>query len=397
MDTNNTDLSSLKIDRSVHKRDDNPRKKQLYKFGYISVILLLILFAAMKAWDRYMDKSIEVKTTEAVIQLPSSEGSSLTASGYIVAQRKAAVASKGTGRLVYLGVVEGDAVKKEQIIARLDDSDIKAQLAQAEANLKLSMADFKDAERGLNRQRALLKSGSTTEEAVDAAEAKYQRVLANIEISKASIQSAKVSLENMLVRAPFNGTVLTKDADVGEVVSPLSGSATSRAAVVTMADMSSLQAEVDVSESNIQRISPNQECKIILDAYPSVEYEGYVTKIVPTADRSKATVLVKVAFKNYDRHVLPEMSAKVSFYTKESNESRKNEKPVLLVPSSAVRVNGEKKTVFIIKNNVAEESVISTGRQFGSNYEVLSGLSGGEKIVDSPSDNIKDGTKIKIK
>ncbi len=213
---------------------------------------------------------------------------------------------------------------------------IKAQLDQAKANLKLSEADLKDAETSYNRQKELMRANATSQESVDVAEARYLRVLANIELMKAGVAGAEVAMENMLIRAPFDGTVLTKNADVGEIVAPLAASASSKAAVVTLADMSSLQVETDVSESNIERIVLNQTCEIVLDAYPDRRYPGFVAKIVPTADRSKATVMVKVGFKDYDSRVLPEMSAKVLFMMESNKKVDVEEKDVLVVPTSSI-------------------------------------------------------------
>jgi len=331
-----------------------------------------------------------------VLRSPSESNAILTASGYVVAQRKASVASKGTGRLIYLGVVEGDKVKKNEIIARLDDSDIKAQLDQAKANLKLSEAELKDAERSYNRQKELLISNATSQEAVDIAEARYLRVLANIELMKAGVVGAEVAMENMLIRAPFDGTVLTKNADVGEIVAPLAASASSKAAVVTMADMKSLQVETDVSESNIERIVMNQTCEIILDAYPDRRYPGYVAKIVPTADRSKATVMVKVGFKDYDSRVLPEMSAKVMFMMETGKKVDVEEKAVLVVPTSSVKKKDNKIIVYTVKEGKIEETIINIGRQFDIYTEVTSGLSEGDRVVETINEKIKDGVKVKV-
>ncbi len=213
----------------------------------------------------------------------------LTASGYVVAQRKAAIASKATGRIVYLGVVEGDRVTKNEIIARLEDADMRAAVEQARATLRVNQADLNDAQRSYDRQKTLLAKNLSTQAEFDAAEAQLQRVAANIEVAKAGVAAAEVALENTLIRAPFDGTVLTKDADLGEMVVPMAASAGSKSAVVTIADMTSLQVEADVSESNIEHVTNHQPCEITLDAYPGARYEGYVDKIVPTADRSKAT------------------------------------------------------------------------------------------------------------
>lgn len=394
MEPNKPNLSDLKINRSGERYDSSMALKKRLKLIAYLVLIVVIVIAGYIIINGLIDKSIEVNTIKVSLTYPSESNAVLTASGYVVAQRQASVASKGTGRLVFLGVVEGDEVKKDQVIARLEDSDIKAQLEQAKANLKLAQADLFESESYLARQKKLFKSGFTTEEFLETAEARYQRVLANIEIAKAGVFAAEVAMENMIIRAPFNGTVLSKNADVGEIVAPLSASTTSKAAVVTIADMSSLQLEADVSESNIQRISANQNCEIILDAYPNIRYPGFIDKIVPTADRSKATVLVKVGFKEYDYRVLPEMRAKVLFLSVNKNVEKENN-PVLLVPTSAILESNNKKVVFVVKDGVAFETIITTGRIFGSDIEIISGLLEGETIIEKINEKIKDGVKVK--
>ncbi|MHB1687601.1 MAG: efflux RND transporter periplasmic adaptor subunit [Ignavibacteriaceae bacterium] len=395
METKNADLSSLKIDRSEKQNVSGPNNK-LYKTLGIIFLIAVIFLGVYFILSPLFGSAVEVKITEAVLQSPSQSSAELIASGYVVAQRKAAVASKGTGRLLYLGVVEGDKVKKGQIIAKLEDSDVKAQLEGAKANLEFNKAGLKDTENSYNRLKALFKSGSASQSDLDAAEAKYKQVLASIDIAKANVDAAEVAVENTIIRAPFDGTVLTKDADVGEIVAPLGASINSKGAVVTIADMSSLQVEADVSESNIEKISPNQNCDIILDAYSGYSYPGYVTKIVPTADRTKATVMVKVAFKKYDSRVLPEMSAKVMFLTNSGMQNLSNEKPVLVVPGTAVSNRGGKHVVYTVKDGKAEEISVSTGRQLGSYVEIKSGLANGDKVIETITDKIKDGTKVKV-
>ena len=374
-----------------------PINSKLIKNFLYFLLVTVVVVAAYFIYQKVNDNSIIVEQYTVGLSFPSDSDALLTASGYIVAQRKASVASKGTGRLIYLGVVEGDAVVKDQVIARLEDEDIKAQLLQAKATLKLYEAELKEAEKYFNRQKSLFKTGSTTEELLESAEARYEKALANIDVAKAIIKASEVALENMLIRAPFNGTVLTKNADVGEIVTPISGSATSKSAVVTLADMKSLQVETDVSESNIQKIKLNQKCDIFLDAYPNLKYAGYVAKIVPTADRSKATVLVKVGFFTYDDKVLPEMSAKVNFLLEKKEETNNDNKPILMVPISSVRESGKMKIVYTIKEDMARQNIITTGRQFGDMIEVVSGLEEGNKIISKLNDNIKEKTKVKIK
>ncbi|MBK7979593.1 MAG: efflux RND transporter periplasmic adaptor subunit [Ignavibacteriae bacterium] len=328
----------------------------------------------------------------AVLQSNAQSNAVLTASGYVVAQRKAAIASKGTGRLVYLGVVEGDKVKTDQIIARLENNDINAQLEQAKANLKLNEASLLEAENTFKRETQLFNSGLSSQSALDAAQANYYKVLASIDVAKATVLSAEVSMENTVIRAPFDGTVLTKNADVGEIVAPLAASVNSKSAVVTIADMTSLQVEADVSESNIEKIEPNQDCQITLDAYPNVNYAGYVAKIVPTGDRGKATVMVKVGFKNYDNKVLPEMSAKVLFLRDAMKSEIEEKKPNLVIPKSAIMEN----TVYKIRDTKAYKVNITTGKDFGTYIEVTSGLQSGDEVIENLTSDIKEGTKVKI-
>ncbi len=397
METKNADLSSLRIDRSNQLKNPEQRGRIIKIVGTTigMVVLLLVIYFG---WKSFTSPAIEVKLVTATLQSPSQTNAVLTASGYIVAQRKAAVASKGTGRLVYQGVVEGDRVQKNQVIARIDDSDIRAQLEQAKANLKMVEAELKDSENNFNRFKDLLKSGSTTQMEVDAAESRYNRVLASIDVAKALLQGAEVAMENTLIRAPFNGTVLTKNADVGEVVAPLGAGANSKAAVVLMADMTSLQAEIDVSESNIEKINIDQDCEIRLDAYSDKAYPGYVAKIVPTADRSKATVMVKVGFKNYDQRVLPEMSAKVIFLNESSkNKNIEDAKQILVIPAGSVVNRNNNKVVYIVRDEKAVEVQVTLGRELGSYIEIKSGLMNGDKIIETVDDKITDGVKVTIK
>lgn len=388
METKNTDLSALRIDSGHRSYNPSKRKTAYYVAGTAAALLLLSFFLK----DALFNPAIQVKLTSATIQSSSQTNAVLTASGYVVAQRKAAVASKGTGRLVYLGFVEGDKVKKDQIIARLEDSDIKAQLAQARANLKVYEADLKEAESSYRRNQSLLKANASTQLELEAAEARYLRVLASIELAKAQVTSAEVALENTLIRSPFDGTILTKNADVGEIVAPLGAGMNSKSAVVTLADMTSLQVDTDVSESNIQRIGAGQNCEITLDAYPGQSYAGYIAKIVPTADRAKATVLVKVGFNKYDDKVLPEMSAKVTFLSRDA--AKNTEKPALVIPASAAVKRNGRDVVFIFSDGKAASKDISIGRKFSGYVEITSGLNDGDKVIDNPAENITDGAKV---
>ena len=390
MDSKNADLSSLKIDRSDNKENKNKSKYFIY-----AIVVIIVIVAGYFVVGSFTKSAIEVKLTTVMKQSPAKSNAVLTASGYVVAQREASVSSKGTGVLEYLGVVEGDKVKRGQIIARLDDRDIEAQLDEAKSNLQFYKAQVKEVENNYNREKELFERGLSSQQSLDQAEANYKTLLANINIAEARIRAAEVALENMIIRAPFDGTVLTKNAEVGEIVAPFGASTTSRAAVVTIADMTSLMVETDVSESNIEKIKQDSDCEIVLDAYPDKSYQGFVFKIVPTADRSKATVLVKVGFKNYDSRVLPEMSAKVSFLS-EKKEGEENQLPVLTIPLSAVDELNGKKIVYIVKDDKAFQKEISTGRLLGSYVEIISGLNEGDEIIDNLDENIKEGIQVKV-
>ena len=397
MENKNADLSGLRINRSQDEEPQSRGPRSSLRVIVFPSIAILIIVLGYILLSRSFESAIEVQLTAASLSSPSQANAVLTASGYVVAQRKAAVASKATGRLEYLSVVEGDRVKRGQVLARIEDTDMKASLAQARANLQVNEADLKDATQWLDRQKKLLQSGVSMQSDYDAAEARYQRVLASIDMAKATVVGAQVALENTLIRAPFDGTVLTKNADVGEMVAPMAASASSKSAVVTIADMGSLQVEADVSESNIERIVPDQPCEITLDAYPTVRYQGYVAKVVPTADRAKATVMVKVGFKSYDSKVLPEMSAKVLFLTKAADVAALSAKPMLTVPLTAVATRGGKKVVYAVHENQAVETPIVVGREFGALVEVTQGVSSGDKVITNVTEQIGNGSRIKIR
>jgi len=397
MENRNADLSGLRIDRSQDEEPQSRGSRSVLKGIFFAALAVGIIVLGYVLFSRSLEPAIEVQLATASLSSPSQANAVLTASGYVVAQRKAAVASKATGRLEYLGVVEGDRVKKGQVLARIEDTDMKAALDQARANLHLNEADLKDATQWLDRQKKLLQSGVSTQSDYDAAEARYSRVLASIDVAKAAVVGTEVALENTLIRAPFDGTVLTKNADVGEMVAPMAASASSKSAVVTIADMGSLQVEADVSESNIERIIPDQPCEITLDAYPAIRYQGYVAKVVPTADRAKATVMVKVGFKSYDSKVLPEMSAKVLFLTKVPDAATSAAKPMLTVPLTAIATRAGKKVVYAVHENQAVETPVLIGREFGALVEVTQGLSSGDKVVAGLTEQITNGSRVKIR
>jgi len=394
MATSDSDLSSLRIDRSLGQL---PRKRRSRRRSVIWATVALLLVAGALALKHWLDPGVEVQLATATLTSPSLANSVLTASGYVVARRKAAVASKGTGTLVYLAVEEGDRVKKGQVIARLDDSDVMASLKRARENLRVAEADLDDAKKNYDRMRAVIGTRAISQADYDAAEARYKRVISTIEAAKYAVTEAEVAVANTRIIAPFDGTVLKKNADVGEIVAPLAGAISSRAAVVTIADMSSLEVEADVSEANITRVASAQNCEITLDAYPQNHYAGYVANIVPTADRAKATVLVKIKFKQYDQRVLPEMGAKIAFLAPGRSADAETVKPILTLPASAVATRDGRPVVFQIEDNRAVEVPVTTGQKLAAAIEITGGLKDGDKVIGKVDGRIQPGTKVALK
>jgi RND family efflux transporter MFP subunit len=388
------DITTLRIDRSDPGTPPPRRVPWKYVFPLAVLVLLIPGYFALRG---ALSAAVDVETTTATLTSPAQANSVLAANGYVVAQRKAAVASKGTGRLVYLGVEEGDKVRKGEIIARLDDQDMVAALGKAKADLGVARADSFGTRNTLERTKKLFASNLASQADLDAAESQYLKVRANIISARAAVEQADVAMEYTRIRAPFDGTVLTKDADVGEIVAPFASSANSRGAVVSMADMGSLQVEADVSESNITRVSVGQPCEITLDAYPDMRYRGTVHKIVPTADRAKATVMTKVAFNRLDDRVLPDMSAKVAFLGGELSDSAASAPAKLTVPSTAITERGGKQVVFTIREGIAAETPVATGERLGTQIVVTEGLTQGETVVNRPPAALSGGAKVKTK
>lgn len=373
------------------------------------IVVALIILAALGYMGKGLFSSPEqVETGVVAMTYPSQANSILTASGYVVASRKAAVGSKGTGRLVWLGVEEGSLVKKNDIIGRLEDPDVEAALLQADASLNAAQATLENAKDGLvnadstyHRELMLYNAKLAASADLVNAQAAYKQAKdlvrtdsANVLLAERTIQAAQVQVEFTNIRAPFDGTVLTKDADVGDVMTPFGAAAGSKADIVTLADMSSLDAEVDVSESNIEEVHVGQPCEISLDAVPEKRYRGVVHMIVPTADRTKATVLTKVDFLDKDARVLPDMSLKVQFL-KDSTEVDSSG-PKLTVPAAAVVSKDGKKMVFVIQDDKITETPVVLGESVGSGLEVKSGLKDGDKVVLSPADKLKSGMMVKV-
>jgi RND family efflux transporter MFP subunit len=397
------DISKLKIDKTAEIYRPGKRRKTVYIIVLLLAVSLGILYA-----NGVFSPAVEVETANVTKIYPSQAFTLLNASGYVVAERKSAVASKVTGRLVALMVEEGSRVKKGEIIARLENEDVSALRDQASANLNAAsynleqaQADLKDAMLTFNRYKTLIGQGYVSQADYDTAEARYKRASAAVNASEAAIKAgaaalkgAEVSLEYTLIRAPFDAVVLTKNADVGDIITPLGAAANAKAAVVTIADMDSLQVEVDVSESNIHQVKIGQPCEILLDALSDLRFRGVVHMIVPTADRTKATILVKIRFIDTDKRILPEMSAKAAFLTREP--TKEEESPLTALNAAAIIDRHGKKEVFLINGNKVIETPVTTGRQLGGLTEIVSGVKPGDQVVVKPLDRMKNGARIKV-
>ncbi|MEJ2697392.1 MAG: efflux RND transporter periplasmic adaptor subunit [Candidatus Sulfobium sp.] len=398
------DLSKLKIDKS--KAVIKPAKRR--KWTKWTAIIAVAALAFVLYLFGVFSPATGVKVISVTKMYPSRSFTLLNASGYVVAQRKAAVASKITGRLVSISVEEGSRVKKGEILARLENEDVLAARAQAEAtlnaaryNLDQARAELHDAALNFSRSKELVEKGYIARTDYDSAEARYRKAVAavagakaEVKASEAALRAEEVALGYTFIRAPFDAVVLTKDADVGDIVTPIGAAANVQAAVVTIADMSSLQVEADVSESNIELVKPGQPCEIELDSLPDSRFRGAVHMIVPTADRTKATVMVKVRFIDKDPGILPEMSARVAFL--EHPVGPHEEKPLIAVSSNAIVDRKGKTSVFVVKEDRAVRTSIKTGRHFDDMVEVLEGLDTGEKVIIDPAPGLRDGDRIKI-
>lgn len=392
-DARNADLAALKIDRGRKSRVPGRGRKWRH---LLWLLVPVVLYLGYRFGIEKVRPALQVRTATVRMMSNSEAAAELVATGYVVAQVKAAVASKATGRLRVLNVEEGDSIRSGAVLAELENDDIRADLDLAEANLIRAQADSVAAARNFSRQEDLHKNRLISEQDFEVATAIFAKAVAEVRAMRAVVQAARVALENTIIRAPFNGTVLTKHADVGEMVAPFASASSSKGAVVTMADMSTLEVEADVSESNIQKVIVGAPCEIVLDAYPSHIYDGYVKKIVPTADRARATVLTKIAFSDIDRRVLPEMSARVNFLAAADEVAADTAETAMVIPNTGLTVRNDRQVVFVIVDQVVRETPVETGRTLGDITEIRSGLRVGDIVVLSPPGGLASGDKIEI-
>ena len=409
------DVSRLRIQRE--ETHEAPSRR-----GPMTIAVVLLLVAAggaLAVWKLALgERPLDVATDVVLApDVGGGSGSVLTASGYIVARRKAGVGAKVPGLLEWLGVEEGSKVKEGEVIGRLQNHDVQADLAAARSSLEESRANLEESrsllvqyERDFERARTLLSQGVVPKADFDVAEARFAAQRARIGSQQAAIASAQarvraaeVAVEDRNIRAPFSGTVLTKDAEEGETVAPAAaGMASNRGSVVTMADLETLEVEVDVNESYIARLDAKQPARIVADPFPDKVYEGEVRQVIPTADRQKATVQVKVSIHEPGGLLRPDMGAKVTFLQSGGDASAAASAapahPLPRVNSRAIVLGSDGvRRVFVVDDQTVRPVRVDVAREESGISEIRSGLSGGERVVVDPPADLADGRKIRVK
>jgi len=400
------DLDKLRISRSGEERPPaaSRRSRIWLILGGAALLVLLVLYL----WGP-LKPATEVSTAVAARVYPAQAFAVLNASGYVVAQRKAAVSSKSTGRLAYLGVEEGSRLKKGEVLATLENEDLvasrdqaAAQIKESQASLAQAQAELTDARLQYDRYKTLVAKDLVARQDYDTAVARLDKAKAGVAAARAHIKTTQAALANAqaaveysYIRSPFDGVVLTKYAEVGEVVAPFGAATNARAAVVTMADLNSLMVEADVAESNLDKVHLGQPCEITLDAIPDKRFPGQVHMIVPTADRSKATVLTKVKFLEFDDRILPEMSAKVAFLSKPLKAEERRAR--LAMPKAALVSRNGRDWAFLLEGNRVKLAPLTLGPEMGDLVEITKGLQEGDKVVLKPPPSLVDGARVKVK
>lgn len=401
-------LDDLKIDRS---RDGRPR---LAWIAWLAAGLVVLGGGGAAGWRWWEEARIPAVRTAAVRQAAPADGQPtvLNASGYVTARLQSTVSSKVTGRIVEVLVEEGMAVRRGQVLARLDDTTERSYLALAEAQLgarRGALAELEvrheEARLDLDRQRRLLEQRLIGQADLDTAQAEADSLRARIAnqreqivVAEREIDVRRTALEDTVIRAPFSGVAISKDAQPGEMISPVSaGGGFTRTGVCTIVDMSSLEIEVDVNESYINRVSPGQRVLAALDAYPDWEIPARVITTIPAADRQRATVLVRIAFDELgDPRILPDMGVNVAFLEAgpPPEEAVADAAPRLWIPAAALRGDGGARVVFVARGGAVERRAVTTGVEDGGDVEVLAGLSAGERVVVEGPAELADGDRV---
>lgn len=399
-----TDAASLRIDG--HRRTRRP-------YLALWAVPTTLLLAAVTGWWWLSGSRVPVVQTFTVTMSATGVGDPavLNASGYVNARRRATVSARVTGKITEVLVEEGMPVTRGQVLARLDDSVARAALALAEAQFASAQSDLGEIEVRLReartnqaRWRRLAAAGVVAAAELDRIDAEVDALTARLGAANSAVSVAgkqvalrRVDVTDMIVRAPFDGVAISKDAQAGEMVSPVSaGGGFTRTGISTIVDMSSLEIQVDVNEASINRVSRGQPVTAVLEAYPEWRIAGRVITTVPAADRQKATVQVRIAFDEIDPRILPDMSVNVSFL-RESTGSQTTQpaRPRLDVPRRAVRFEDGQPVVFVVDGGRAERRPVRLGTGDGDHVEIQSGLSGGERIVIEAPDNLTNNSRVR--
>jgi len=401
------DLATLKIEEPLRAAGKAGRRLGLFAAGLGAVVVIGSLVVALRS----QQPKVEVAAARPAGDPRAS--ALLNASGYVTPRRRSTIAAKITGRVTAVYAEEGIRVNAGQTLARLDDSDARVRLVAAKAERDATAASIKDlevnlanAERELQRAKDLQAAGIQTVQALDQARTTVESLRARIALAREQVRAAEARIkvaeqdvENATIRAPFGGLVVSKDAQVGEMVSPISaGGGFTRTGIATVVDMNSLEVEVDVNESYISRARPGQRVIATLDAYPDWQIPAKVRTIIPTADRQKATVKVRIAFDKLDPRILPDMGVKVAFLSEEDPGSRNRaNKATALIPRGAVREEDGKQVVFLVREARLERRAVSLGAERGSDVEVIAGVSPGDKLVVRGPQMLREGQAVEIK
>jgi RND family efflux transporter MFP subunit len=400
------DLAGLRLERE-------PERTTSRRWIGPAVLLLLLGAGGAGVWLWVVrEQAIQVDVATVTERGAGSQAAVLNASGYVTARRRATVSSKITGKVVEINVEEGMAVKEGQVLARLDDETAKASLALAEAQaaaVRQTMQENEvrrdEARVTLTRTTRLLQDGVATQAELDKAKAELDSLEARIgalrqqiRVAERQIDLARTNLDDTIIRAPFSGIAISKDAQPGEMVSPISaGGGFTRTGICTIVDMRSLEIEVDVNESYIGRVRPGQEVTAVLDAYPEWQIPARVITSIPAADRQKATVLVRIAFKELDPRILPDMGVKVTFLRDADPEQPVSAQPVTLAPKAAIRTENGGSYAYVVQGETVERRAVRVGGADGDRLEIQAGLRPGERVVLGPAEAFVNGAKVVTK
>lgn len=440
-----TELKSLRIDRSSRRPSES---KSVGKLIILAAIVALAAIASVFAWGK-LNAATPVQVVQ--VQSPMTTSSAgdqviLTATGYIIAAHKIEVASKVNGRVAWIGVDKGDKVKAGQILVRLEDDEYRAQvlqqqgqlaslqakleedlhgsrpqeIAKARADVNEAKADLVNSKTSLDRTRELVTGGVLAKQSLDDAQAKYdgdlakvaslqhtldlavlgprkeeiEQVRGQIEQARGALDYAQTQLENTVIRAPVNGTILDRNVEKGEFITTgFVGDKGAKGYIVTMADLNDLQVELDISQNDFPKLGPRQKGIVTTDAYPDRKYQGAIVQVSPEADRAKATIQVKVQVLNPDDYLRPDMNATVAFYNPSPAQPANAAKRVIVIPEGAVQ-NG---SVFVVVNGRARKRPVTTAGNSEKGVLIESGLVGGEDLIVSPPADLKDGQRVEVK